>query len=185
MTSLWAGSTRGVANLGADDPWHVDATSTSFRADRLWEAPDGTLSVASNVGFALRRRDSTGRHIDDSDGAAATSDFVGRSSRDVYVAINPGPQVLRWNGAGWSSVADLPCTGRYVTIPAIALTASHLVIQCNDMNILSSAWRFDGATWARGPRGFLVQGGTPAAPEAYSLSTTSSTTEASVGTDAG
>ncbi|MGK4008611.1 hypothetical protein WMF31_38745 [Sorangium sp. So ce1036] len=165
----------GVARLSADRlSWTPVAGAEEIRGREAWQAPDGTLFVVSiDAGTtSLYRHDGATWTRDLTLPAWVTSNVAGRSSSDVYVALEN--TLYRWDGSAWARVGQSPCNGRDAFMARIALAgARHLVARCErdrlDDRPGPAFVEWDGAAWSEPPvtGTDLAPIGPPETPQAY------------------
>ncbi len=181
-TEVWVGG-DGVARLGADDAWTTDPAAAGFDVRSLWEAPDGTLFVAT-IGagpvWTLRRRDASGWHADYTRSALAASNFAGASSTDVHVVV--GNRLLHWQGSAWT---ELPSPGLTDGSPGYLFRAGAHDLYSGSLWTLA---RYNGSGWDRiSSDGYPVQASADGVPalDVVTCCSSSSTLTVQTRTDLG
>ena len=163
-TDLYTGGS-GVSHLDADDVWRAVPGSEGLAVRALWQAPEGTLfaATAASGTVTLRRRDATGWRVDHAAAAVTTSNLVGRSASDVYVALDN--TVMRWNGSAWTSLGVPACP--YRTHVSRLYLAGQRLVYANCTGYTVEGWlQYDGASWttAAVTGGYPAQSGPTATP---------------------
>jgi|GEM_PF-5434037 len=148
VSNLFSGADEGVAQL-IDGQWQPLAGSPPNVRD-LWQAPSGVL-FATAVEIAtpqLWKYDGTQWLRLRSDSASGDQPHVyGRSESDYYYSF--GANVLHWDGAAWTPLPVMPCTGPRSFVQQVTFAGSNIVlVNCFPGFGLNRLLEFDGTSWA-------------------------------------
>ncbi|MDO9017269.1 MAG: hypothetical protein Q8S73_38790 [Deltaproteobacteria bacterium] len=136
------------------DRWEQQALPAGLSVKTAWAAPDGTIFAVSQGTMPGVWRYAAGSWTRDIafsvTSSVPSSNIVGRSSSDVYVAygLEAAQQIRHWNGAAWGTVPS-PCGGGgsgQTGVARLALAGSEtLLAYCSASALNVSPYQRDGS----------------------------------------